>query len=243
MKSKSICFFLLAVCFCACQKKYDDATYMSFDNLKYVTSFANEHVYEKSKGERITSFYGRCFRVIDNYLIEETGGGKSFWRVTNRQTGDSKLMAHNGHGEYEFMSNPRLDEANFYIEAGEVHCLTNDYRTGKTFDINISRSLGDSTCISRGPNIPTSTFNALIFSDSIYMYRSITKKEDQQIRYVISKGNLISSPAADRLNAASVPPREDFNILSSIMAYNKKNGLILEAPICLNTINNVSSMN
>lgn len=108
---------------------------------------------------------------------------------------------------------------------------------GKTFEINISRSLGNGTFMKRGPNIASSAFNALLFSDSVYMYRTISTSEEQQTRFVFKNGKPAYSPAAEALNSARIPAGEDFNILSSIMAYEKKNGLVLEAPICLNTLN------
>lgn len=84
MKIKSLCFFLLAVSLNSCNDKYDGTTYMSFDNVKYVTSFVNEHMYKKSNAKKITSSYGKNFRIIDHYLIEETGSETAFWKVTDR---------------------------------------------------------------------------------------------------------------------------------------------------------------
>lgn len=118
------------------------------------------------------------------------------------------------------MSNPRLNEANIYLEDGEIHCMTNDITSGKTFKFNISRSFGDNSYIRRGPDIPVSAFNALIFNDSVYMYRTISMYEEQQTRYVIKNGNLTHSHATEILNNVQIPSGEDFNILSSIMAYN-----------------------
>lgn len=237
MKFKHIYLLLQLVCLSSCTETYKGTTFMSFENIKYVTSFENEHLYKKSDAKKITSSYGKNFRIIDRYLIEETGGEESFWRVTDLQTGTIKVLAHQGHGEFEFMSNPRLNEANIYTEGGEVHCMTNDLTSGKTLKINISHLFEDSVDIRRGPQIAPSAFNALIFSDSTYMYRTISKNERQQTRYVFHNRVLTNSPSIDILNNVELPAGEDFNILSSIMAYNKNNGFILEAPVCLNTIN------
>lgn len=237
MTLKNIYYILLVAGLSACGKTYDGTTYMSFDNVRHVTSFADERVYRRSDAEKITSSYGKNFRIVGQYRIEEAGGGTSFWKVTDLQTGITKDLAHKGHGEHEFTDNPRLNEANIYLEDGHVHCMTNDYLSGKTFDIDIYMLFADSTYIRRGSDIARSSFNTLIFSDSTYLYRAISAHEDEQTRFVVKNGEQVCSPSVDILNKVQIPAGEDFNILSSIMAYNKNNDLILEAPVCLNTLN------
>lgn len=236
MTHRTFSCILLAVGLCACTKNYEGNTYMSFDNVRHVTSFAYERVHSKVDAEKITSSYGKNFRIVGQYLVEESGCGASFWRVTDMQTGITKSLAHKGHGEHEFVNSPRLNEVNIYLEDGHVHCLTNDYSSGKTFDIDISMLFADSVYIKRCHDMTRSSFNALIFSDSTYMYRAISAHEDEQMRFVVSNGEQVFSPSTERLNEARIPVGEDFNILSSIMAYHRTNGLILEAPVCLNTL-------
>lgn len=239
-----IVFFLL-ISFVSCKDQTSSPApssgYMILDSVDYVESFPLSFSLTDDAPVSFEIIGMKNFLLYDSLLIAYTGQQDGLWSFysvnSNEWLGD---FLRRGNGPDEFSSDPNVTEATFFKENGQLFAGLYDFYQGKTYRFNIDESLKNRSLSIELVNdsLPINLFNFIMVDSVTFFCKELANDQTQQIRYILKNGKRSIPENLEKLNRATIRPKEDFNILSTIV--NQKNdnpNLIVEIPIGLNQIN------
>lgn len=212
-----------------------DGTFLAIDDdIISLENFDRDVLLKQKDGNRIVSHHGSSFRIFGDTLIETLKKDGWLWHVSINHDSISFAMLRQGNGHNEFGSAPNVGYATFFTENGTLMCRARDFKRGNIYRYKIAAD-EDSMNMTKVGELPPNLFNAVCISDSVAICQ-ILESSVRQPRKICKSGEFQDIDLFKTLNDASIREDEDFNILSTVMAYNSNNGMIVEAPIMLNTL-------
>jgi hypothetical protein len=237
-----ILIFLTVMSGCSELRK-SPSDYFVFDDVQYISEFPQSFTLDNPIEidlESMDLLGLQMFRIIDSMLILSVSGPNGVWAFVSLP--DLQLSGRFlsiGQGPNEFSWIPELGKASFMRENGIWYAYIYDSPTGRLYKMNIDKSIKDNMLsMLKIKELSTSAiFNFCMIDSAAFFCKELQSAETQQIRYILENGQKTIPVHFEKLNQASVPKGEDFNMLSTIALYDSPRQIIVEAPVYLNYIN------
>jgi hypothetical protein len=241
-KDITVLFLFLTVMSGCGERGKSSSDYFVFDDVQYVSEFPQSLTLDNPVEidlESMDLLGLQNFRIIDSLLILSVSGPNGVWAFVSLP--DLQLSGRFlsiGQGPNEFLWIPEPGKASFMKENGMRYAHIYDSPTGRLYKMNIDRSIKDNKLsLLKIKELPASLFNFCMIDSTAFFCKEIQSAETQQWRYILKDGQKIIPAHFEKLNQASVPKGEDFNMLSTIALYDSARQIIVEAPVYLNYIN------
>ena len=233
--------FIGLISSCNVLSSSDEAVYMAFEDVEYVSSFPVE-VKLNSPEEPSIDYIGlREVRIVGNLLILGQANSNGLWQIYRLP--DYEYLGgflKRGDGPLEFMQGPSLlNKLNFENENGQLVVYIYDFQKGRVMKFNLSESLetGKEVLSPLESKVPPFLFSFTKVDQDVYLIKEIKDRDTRQVRSLVNSGNISSLSVTAPLDNAAIKQGEDFNILSALLEYNSALDRVVEAPIGLNHIN------
>lgn len=228
-----LCLLLGIMCI-SCTKDIAAGTYLSLNPLKGVDNFTKEIFITKSEGSFIPSGNGSSFRVMGDTLLEKRSTQGYNWLLSDLATGESWPILPHGRGHNELSQSPNVNNAVYWRDGDTLKCRISDFSSGNLFVVNINFGQEQTTMRQVGKIAPNS-FNSTLISDTSAICNLPVSMVSQK-RVLVENGQQRDLNSLEAINSITLPEDEDINILSTSMVYDANKGIVLEAPIMLNTL-------
>lgn len=242
-------FFLFSVvsifCLCCTPDKRLNKECMLLDYVKYVNTIPKlTTLCEDSMVSVDTPTpYIKNFAIVDSLLFIDTNqenGLLNIMSINSNKSYGFLLDKGRAKGEFGFGINLTL-YTTFEHHKDSLFANMYDLIAGRLYRINITKQITEGKCyvqeILMSEELPRSAFWIKTISDTLALLRTIDKKETRQTRSIITKHGHITTKVTDKLNKFEIPAKEDFNIISSLIAFSQNNNMFVEAMIGMNYIN------
>lgn len=245
MRKISIILLVSALCIgCSSDKKLNKECLL-LDDVKYVSSIPKlVTLCEDSMTSVITpTLQIRNFAIVDSLLFIDTdqeNGILNIMSIVSGKSFGSFLDKGRAKGEFGFGINLNL-YTTFDQHKDSLFANLYDLIAGRLYRVNITKQIIEGECdvqeISMPGGLPRSAFWVKTVSDTLVYYRTIDKMETCQPRTIITQNGRISTKVTNKLNEFEIPAKEDFNIISSLIAFSPSKNMFVEAMIGMNYIN------
>ncbi|MDR2569286.1 MAG: TolB-like 6-bladed beta-propeller domain-containing protein [Oscillospiraceae bacterium] len=214
--------------------------YMILDKIEYIKGFPKQ--FDVDHGEQIDlDIIGiGSLSIKDTLLIVSTSNKDGFWAIFSLPEYKplGKYLT-KGNGPNELLSEPRMNEVNYFEFNGELFALLYDFYSGKSYDMNITKTLSYGRLIMNSTDyeLPSYLFRLTRLNDSLLLCKEPSVSYTQQIRYIQSNGQRRSSENLKKLNLSSSQKNGGLNVLDTYTKCSRDGNLIVEAAMDLNQIN------
>lgn len=225
------------------QPNLPSSDYMAFEDVDYIDiEQFSEIVSLDSAIEVYTNAIGLLdFRIYDSLIIFSTKNRAAFWAFVSLQ--DYRFLGEflsSGQGPGEVLDCPFVSsDAQFFRENGDLVATISPFEERKLYRINIDQSLKDNkldfSVIS--DSCPRFLMNFIMQDTTTFFCKKFKDTYTQAERYLLKQGKKVIPQHFETLNSAKINPGEDFNMLSTLAAYNFENKRLIEVPLGLNYIN------
>lgn len=242
-KTKVLSIIAVSLMLTSCankQKLSSGPDYMILDEVVFVNKFP--HSAQLNDPERINTEIpgGLDFVIRDTLIIFSTEKPDAMWEFFSLP--DFKYLGgylRKGNGPTEFLQTRWLYKVMFSEKDGQLFSSIYDFDKGRILEMNITNTLAknESDISIVGGLLPELLLGFVILDDTTFFCRELTDLRTQQNRFLLKNGIRSVPNSFAKMNRAHIAPDEDFNILSSITAYDRNSSRIVEAPVKLNYIN------
>lgn len=229
--------FLLVIFLVACDKAtFKQDTYQC-DTVIFVTKFPQTLSVSNPESVNIQCFSAVEMNIVDSLMIIQRSK-EPFFQVFNLNNLTSEgLFVRQGRGPSEFILSKRI--SSIYIEDDE--CIAEIYNDQEVSveALNITKSINEKrTIINTLERKPQKALHSYFVNDTVEYIYNLNEDYTQIIRSrKATNSEPIQIVAAEKLNAAKVNDIEDIDLVSSVVAINKRKMLVAEAPLRHNQIN------
>ena len=233
------------LCFCCSPEKKSSKEYMLLDSVIYAHSIQKlETLCEDSMTLVTTSIpYIKNFAIIDSLLFVDTNqenGQLNILSINGIKSYGALLDKGRGRGEFGYGIHLTL-YTTFEHHKDSLYANLYDLMSGRLYRINITKQVTEGKChiqeIILSEELPRSAFWAKTISDTLVFLKSIDHMETRQTRSIITKNGRVLTNVIDKMNELEIPAKEDFNLISSLIAFSESNNMFVEAMIGMNYIN------
>lgn len=238
--------FSLTVAFCSCTGSVDvGKEYMSLENVKYINDISTSYTLKAAEGKvlNLPVVNIQNFVIADSLFIAYTGKEDGLIDIFNIEGWTKRCsILRKGNARYEFVNGTNITLHTSFIHSDDTlyACIYNP-PIGKLYKININKCLESSHVdimeVFTECELPHYPFWAKMLNDTLLMTRNIDDMETSQIRTLMNERGTVPSLVIDSLNQFKIPAKEDFNIMSSLIAISPDSTLCVEAPLGMNYIN------
>jgi hypothetical protein len=234
---KKLFLFIVLFCLASCNNSTER---MVFDEIVYIKKFPYSSSLINGKQVNLDIIGPTGISIQDSLLIVSTmnmAGMWSFFSLPEYQNLGKYL--NRGRGPNEFLNTPQVEQQYFYNENGELFSILYDFSVGKTYRMNVNETIHTSklSISETDISLPPHLFGYTFINRKDILCREINGTQTEQIRYLLSDGEIEKPDVLGKLNRTTVHPGEDINILSVHTASHPNGGRIVEAAIGLNQIN------
>lgn len=241
---KSFLMFLLLLLMGSCSKKkqFDASRYMAVGEVEYIDKFPMSQELSHPQ-EFANNILGKMnFKIVDSLMFVGTNANHGIWKIVSLNTGKKVLELFDvGSSKFEFIFPPSvITESNFYKKSDSLYVDVFESQKGLLLTVNVTNSFKNPKSglvkITKGLN--NQVFCVVRLKDGKYLVREINDFATKQIRTVrdLESGKQYMPSFLEGVNAISVNPKEDFNILSTIIICGSDDRVI-EMPLWFNYIN------
>ncbi|WP_144603280.1 TolB-like 6-bladed beta-propeller domain-containing protein [Algoriphagus algorifonticola] len=217
------------------------SNFMTFDSVHVVNKFPTVFPIDEGRSLDKELIGMRDFKIEDSLMIISTSF-KKFWSIYQIPRFDSlgKFLSV-GEGPKEF-SYPSMssDKVLFQKEGSNLEALIYEFSKGRLLKFNLTQSLdlGQDSLEVIDDNLPPFLFDFLILGSNNYYFRQPENQETKQNRYLLSDGQLSSSPVLDQLNRAEISNGMlNMSLMASMTRLSPRKDKILEMYFRLNYFN------
>lgn len=247
ISAKSLC--VLICCFAAflltgCKKKYDVAREnMAFDKVIYQKTPPKECILDSNKSKIVaSSAAANEFVIVDSLMFVATNRDNGMVEALSLDDFSSKgsfINKGNASGELTWNIDLVLNTT-FTKKDGSLYATVYDI-TGKVYSVNISDWLNggkaDMVEICSGVDIPRPAFWVKQLADSTVIARVMADEQTAQKRILIKDGKTSGIKNMGFADGFTVPPKTDYNLLSTLVGVSPDGTKCVEAMIGFNYIN------
>ena len=233
------------LCLCCSSDKELNKECLLLDTVKYVQTIPKLVTLCEDSMTFIPAQipYIKNFAIVDSLLIIDTNQEHGLLNILSINRGESLgtlLDKGKAKGEFGFGIHLTL-YTTFEHYKDSLFANFYDLVTGRLYRMNITKYIIEGEChmqeLLMSKELPRSAFWVKTISDSLVFLRTIDKMETRQPRSIITKNGCLSTKITDRMNGFEIPAKEDFNIISSLIAFSPSNNMFVEAMIGMNYIN------
>lgn len=215
---------------------------LAFEDTVYVNSF--DDFYAQKCEEIDLGVIGITdIRIFDKYLIVGTQDPDGYVKIFNKAS--RSLLGsffRKGNGPSELLYPTPVSPFVFgHDSEGKVYAEF-DNQAGTVIRFDITESISEGKTISEPiGKIDGTTFSFIDLKDGSFFYKKLSEDRNAQIRSIVDKDGETVPANMKVLNAATLSNGKDvdgtrFNVLSSIIRYDRKSQRFLEASTELNTV-------
>lgn len=187
--------------------------------------------------------YIKNFAVIDTLLFIDTNQENGLLNIMSIDSGKSYgylLDKGRAKGEFGFGIHLTL-YTTFEHHVDSLFASFYDLVTGRLYRMNVTKQITEGECnmqeVIMSEELPRSAYWVKTICDTLVFIKTIDKMGTRQSRSIITKNGIISNKVTDILNKFEIPPKEDLNIISSLIAFSQSNNMFVEAMIGMNYLN------
>ena len=233
MKKNVIYIFALCTIFAACNKR-DSALILGFEDVRYIKTFKEIKDLQVDTTFEMNT-HVNFMAVVDTLLILQSGS----WNIhCLPQMSPFGNLFSRGHAKGEFIQIPAVYKSAFFKDGGDLYTVVYDVQRGKCLKVNISKSiLNDSLYIEDVRHKVVSRLDRYLYiDDSTYVTRANVKGTKPKKLSYFRNYEDVQNENFDKLNSIDIAS-DDYNSLSAICGYNKKNNVIIQQYTDFNIIN------
>lgn len=216
--------------------------YMSFDEIVYVDSSANEIQLQDPEIIDLPAYGIASFKIIDSLMVTANYGDHNMISVFLGP--DFKELCSffdKGNGPMELRETPSFYGIRIVRDDNQVNLYIPD-RRNNVIKFNLTESLLNHQLSASYQNrdIPDCMFLSLYIDDTTMFCKNIAGYYDRQERFIYTNDTLIIPESMEILNETTVPVQNDgflFNAIGAAYGYCRQKDIVAEATFYMNHIN------
>lgn len=237
----------LTAAFCSCTETGTvDKEYMALENVKYINDIPTSYTLKAAEGKvlNLPIVHIEDFAISDSLFIASTGKDDGLIDILNLKDQTVRCsILRKRNARYEFMYSIGITlEVSLMHRDDTLYAYICNSPIGKLYKVNINKCLESShtdiTEVFEECKLPRDAFWTRMLNDTLLVTRSLEDMQTAQIRKLMNaKGDVVPSPVMDTLNRFKIPAKENFNIMSTLIAVSPDSPVCVEAPLGMNYIN------